>query len=70
MMKTQMEILRQQLTFQEINSWMTEKFGKGITYLREISEYAKNNVTKEKINKILNVIEKVRVYFQEHNINE
>ena len=25
-------------------SWMTEKFGKGITYFRDISEYAQKNL--------------------------
>lgn len=51
-------------------SWMTEKFGKGITHLRDISEYAQKNSNKENINKILNVIEKIRQYFIEHDINE
>ena len=51
-------------------SWMTEKFGKGITHLREISEYAQKNSNEENINKILNVIEKIRQYFIEHDINE
>lgn len=51
-------------------SWMTEKFGKGIKYLRDISEYAQKNVTENNIKEILNIIEEVRKYFQEHNINE
>lgn len=50
--------------------WMTEKFGKGIKYLRDISEFAQKNVTENNIKEILNIIEKIRKYFQEHNINE
>ena len=48
--------------------WMTEKFGKGIKYLRDISEYAKNNVKEKDIKEILEVIDKIREYFKEHNI--
>ena len=51
-------------------TWMNEKFGKGITYLRDISEYAQKNVNEEVIKEVLNVIEKVREYFQKQNINE
>lgn len=50
-------------------NWMTEKFGKGITYLREISEYAQRTVNDEKIKEVLDVSQKVRKYFAEHNIN-
>ena len=49
---------------------MTEKFGKGITYLRDISEYSKNNVTQDNIKEILDVVQKIRKYFEEHNIDE
>ena len=48
--------------------WMAEKFGKGIKYLRDISEYAKNNVNENDIKEILEVIEKIREYFKEHSI--
>ena len=48
--------------------WMTEKFGKGIKYLRDISEYAKNNVKEKDIKEILEVIDKIREYFKEHSI--
>lgn len=51
-------------------TWMNEKFGKGITYLRDISEYAQKNANEEVIKEVLNVIEKVREYFQKQNINE
>lgn len=50
--------------------WMTEKFGKGITYLRQISEYAQKNANNEIITEVLNVGEKVRKYFEKHDINE
>lgn len=49
--------------------WMTEKFGKGITYLREISEYAQKNSNEDNIKKCLNVVEKIKQYFKEHDIN-
>ncbi len=49
---------------------MTEKFGKGIKYLRDISEYAKKNANENNIKEILEVIEKIRQFFEEHNINE
>lgn len=48
---------------------MTEKFGKGIKYLRDIAEYAKNNINEDGIIEILNVIEKVKKYFTQHDIN-
>lgn len=51
-------------------TWMTEKFGKGITYLRDISEYAQKNVNKTDIQEVLNVIEKTKNYFEKHNINQ
>lgn len=52
------------------HSWMTEKFGKGITYLRDISSYAQKNANKEDIKEILDCIEKIREYFEQHNIGE
>ena len=45
-------------------SWMIEKFGKGITYLRAINEYAKENVTKEDIQKVMTTIEMIKEYFK------
>ena len=50
--------------------WMTEKFGKGISYLREISEYAKRNCSEENVQKVLDVIKKIKEYFAEHDIDE
>lgn len=52
------------------HDWMIQKFGKGITYLRGISEYAQKNVNYDEIQNILEVIEKVKQYFKEHNIEE
>ncbi len=43
--------------------WMTEKFGKGIKYLRDISEYARQNVTEDTIQETLSVVGKIRDYF-------
>lgn len=51
-------------------NWMIEKFGKGIKYFSDISEYAQKNVSEDNIKEILNVIEKVRKYFEESYINE
>lgn len=45
--------------------WMSEKFGKGISYLRDISSYAKENATKEDVEKVLKVVEEVRKIFKE-----
>ncbi len=50
--------------------WMNNKFGKGIKYIRDISEYSQKFVTEDKIKEVLNVVENVRKYFEEHNINE
>ena len=44
--------------------WMIEKFGKGITHLRAIHEYAQEHVTKEDVEKIMNTIEKLKEYFK------
>ena len=49
---------------------MNEKFGKGITYLITISEYAQKNINEDGIKEVLNVIEKTRKYFNKYNINE
>ena len=45
--------------------WMTEKFGKGIKYLRDISEYAQKNANERKIKEVLEVIERVKNYFKD-----
>lgn len=49
---------------------MTEKFGKGVSYLRDISAYSQENVNKDKIKEVLKVIREVKEYFDEHDINE
>lgn len=43
--------------------WMKEKFGKGISYLRDISSYAKENSNADNIEKVLKVVEEVRNIF-------
>ena len=50
--------------------WMTEKFGKGVKYLRDISEYAQKNVSENEITEILNSVEELRKYFQNYDFNE
>lgn len=42
---------------------MTEKFGKGITHLREISAYAKENATDEQRQDVIATIEMIRERF-------
>lgn len=49
---------------------MTEKFGKGITYLRDISEYAIKISNEQNVKEVLDVVAKVKKYFKEHNIGE
>lgn len=51
-------------------TWMTEKFGRGVTYLRDISKYARENATEDTIKEVLEVIEKVREYIKQNIINE
>lgn len=43
--------------------WMQEKFGKGIKYLRDISEYVIPNATEEEKKKVLEVVEELKKYF-------
>lgn len=43
--------------------WMIEKFGKGISYLRDISSYAKENSNADNIERVLKVVEEVRNIF-------
>ena len=46
--------------------WMNEKFGRGIKYLRDISEYCQQNSSREDTNKVLEVVDKIRGYFEQH----
>ena len=52
------------------HEWMVEKFGKGISYLRDISQYAKENANEETIAQVLSIVDNVRKYFQEHDITK
>ena len=40
--------------------WMEEKFGKGVKYLRDISEYAIENVTQKDIEEVLKIVENLK----------
>lgn len=40
--------------------WMQEKFGKGIKYLRDISQYVEENVTPKDVEEVLDIIEKLK----------
>lgn len=46
-------------------SWMNEKIGKGITYLRDICEYSKTNANKDIIEEVLYIAKKAKEYFKE-----
>ena len=48
---------------------MVRQFGKGIRYLRDICEYAQKNANQNDRREILNVIEKIKKYFKEQDIN-
>lgn len=49
--------------------WMEEKFGKGVTYLRDIMKYAKDNANENAIQETLNISKMVKKYFETHSIN-
>ena len=44
--------------------WMNDRFGKGIKYLRDISEYAKVNANENDKKEVLDTIEKIKNYFK------
>ena len=48
------------------HAWMNEKYGRGISYLRAINQYARENVDEDTINKVMDTISKVREYFEKH----
>lgn len=52
------------------HDWMIEKYGKGITYLRNISNYAQEKATEKDINETLLVAKNVKNYFKNINFNE
>ena len=51
------------------SSWMEERFGKGVTHLRAILDYAKENSTSEIVQETIDAVKKVKTYFDEHGIN-
>ena len=50
--------------------WMVEKFGQGISYLRDISKYAKEHATDTEKERVVKIADDVRKYFAECNIFE
>ena len=48
------------------HNWMAEKFGKGIKYLRNISEYAQRNSNDTNIKEVLDAIDKIKKYLKEN----
>lgn len=44
------------------HNWMIKKYGKGLKHIRDIMEYAKENTNEYDIKKILDTIEKIKVY--------
>lgn len=51
------------------SGWMTEKFGKGVTHLRAILDYAKQNAGPEAIKETIDAVGRVKAYFDEHGID-
>lgn len=49
--------------------WMTEKYGKGVTYLRDIMTYSRNNSNEQIINEVLDTVDKAREYFKNNYIS-
>ena len=47
------------------HDWMNEKFGKGISYLRDICAYAQEYATQDDKDKILNDVNRIREYIDE-----
>ena len=45
------------------HDWVSEKFGKGIEYLRDINEYMTVNATEENKKKVFEVCEMLKKYF-------
>ena len=45
------------------HEWMLQKFGKGIKYLGDIIDYAKNNASEDDKKAVVEVAEKVKTYF-------
>lgn len=45
------------------HDWMIDRFGKGIQFLRDISQYAKDTADKDVINDVLKTITEIREYF-------
>ena len=48
--------------------WMSEKFGKGIEYLRNINKYVTENATIEERKEVEETVEKLKRYFNKENI--
>ncbi|MBR3230950.1 HIT family protein [Candidatus Saccharibacteria bacterium] len=46
------------------HEWMLQKFGKGVKYLGEIIDYAKNNASEDDKKAVVEVAEKVKGYLQ------
>lgn len=47
------------------HEWMKEKFGTGISYLRDISAYARQNASEKDIEEVLDAVQKIKAYFIE-----
>ena len=45
------------------HSWMDEKYGKGVSYLRDICEYAQNNNNQNLISEILTTVKELQIKF-------
>lgn len=45
--------------------WMVHRFGKGVSFVRDICKYAQETVTIDKTKEILETIEKIKKYFND-----
>lgn len=50
------------------HDWMIEKFGKDISYLRDIAKYAKENASEEERNNVIETVELVKKYLTGRSI--
>ena len=48
--------------------WMVEKFGRGISHLRDISNYAIENAKDAEKAEVIETAERIRQYFKKHEI--
>lgn len=48
------------------SDWMDERFGKGISYLRAINSYVRENISPEDKDMVLETVEEIKKYFEKN----